>query len=167
MMELETCMAGLVNGIAALIAAQYPLALYRHCVSHCLNLAVVKSLQVTSVRNMMGVVDKVFKFFSAHTKRQMALREIQPESSVHKLKDFCRTWWVQRIDVFEVFCSFYQSMVTCLESICKDGPCLWTSDSVTDARTLQLATDFHSALVMTNICLKYLLQICRLKPKTL
>ena len=84
MMELETCMAGLVNGIAALIAAQYPLALYSHCVSHCLNLAVVKSLQVTSVCNMMGVVDK--------------------------------------------------------ESICNDGPCLWTSDSVTDARTLQLAT---------------------------
>ena len=73
MMELEACMAGLVNGIAALIAAQYPLALYSHCVSHCLNLAVVKSLQVTSVRNMMDVVDKVFKFFSAHTKRQMAL----------------------------------------------------------------------------------------------
>ena len=65
-------MAGSVNGTAALIAAQYPLALYIHCASHCLNLAVVKSLQVTSVRNMMDVVDKVFKFFSAHPKRQMA-----------------------------------------------------------------------------------------------
>eukprot|EP00731_Ephydatia_muelleri_P025460 Em0017g543a len=32
-----------------------------------------KVTAVTSVRNMMGVVDKVFKFFSAHTKRQMAL----------------------------------------------------------------------------------------------
>ena len=47
-------MAGIGNGTAAVISAQYPLALYLHCASHCLNLAVVKSLQVTSVRNMMG-----------------------------------------------------------------------------------------------------------------
>ena len=35
----------------------------------------------------------------------------------------------------------------------------WTSDSATDARTLQLAittTDFLSTLVITNFCLKYL-----------
>ena len=53
-------MAGSVNGTAALIAAQYPLALYIHCASHCLNLAVVKSIQVTSVRNMMGVIQNFF-----------------------------------------------------------------------------------------------------------
>ena len=156
-------MACSVNGTAALIAAQYPLALYIHCASHCLNLAVVKSLQVTSVCNMMGVVDKVFKKCSAHPKRQMALEraisQTQPESPNHKLKDLCRTRWVQRNDGFEVFCSLYQSTVTCLESICNDGPRLWTSNSVTDARTLQLAittTDFFSALDMNNFCLKYL-----------
>ena len=31
-------MAGKTNGAAAFISAQYPLALYIHCVSHCLNL---------------------------------------------------------------------------------------------------------------------------------
>ena len=57
-------MAVLVNGTAALIAVDYPLALYLHCASHCLNLAVVKSLQITSVRNVMGVVyRKGFPFF--------------------------------------------------------------------------------------------------------
>ena len=61
-------MAGAVNGTAALIAADYPKALYLHCASHCLNLAVVKSLQVTSIRNMMGVVGRVFQFFAAHPK---------------------------------------------------------------------------------------------------
>ena len=74
--------AGSVNGTAALITAQYPLALYLHCTSYCLNLAVVKSLQVTSVRNMMGVVDR---FFAAHPKRQQALEEAilstQPSSA--------------------------------------------------------------------------------------
>ena len=81
-------MAGSVRGTAALITAQYPLALYLHCASHSLNLAVVKSLQVTSVRNMMGVVDRVSVFFAAHPKRQRALEksiaETQPESTVSK-----------------------------------------------------------------------------------
>ena len=41
-------MSGATKGAASIITAQYPLALYLHCVSHCLNLAVVKSLQLTS-----------------------------------------------------------------------------------------------------------------------
>lgn len=156
-------MAGSVNGTAALIAADYPLALYIHCASHCLNLAVVSSLQVTSVRNMMGVVGRAYQFFAAHPKRQRALEkavsDTQPASSVHKLKDLCRTRWVQRMDAMEVFCSLHQSTVACMESICDDGPSLWSPDALTDARSLLLAistTDFLSALVITNCCLKYL-----------
>uniref|UniRef100_A0A1X7SQ03 DUF4371 domain-containing protein n=1 Tax=Amphimedon queenslandica TaxID=400682 RepID=A0A1X7SQ03_AMPQE len=41
-------MAGSVKGTAALITEEYPLALYLHCALHCLNLAVVKSLQSTN-----------------------------------------------------------------------------------------------------------------------
>ena len=92
-------MAGSVNGAAALITADYPLAFYLHCASHCLNLAVVKSLQLTSVRNMMGIAEKVFQLFAAHPKRQRALEksisDTQLESKNHKLKDLCRTRWVQ------------------------------------------------------------------------
>ena len=84
-------MAGSVNGAAALITAQYPLALYLHCTSHCLNLTVVNSVQVTSVRNMMGVVGRVYQFFYAHPKRQSALEDTvlstQPDSAVFKVKD--------------------------------------------------------------------------------
>ena len=46
-----------------------------------------------------------------------------------------------------------------MESIYDDGPSLWTPDALTDARSLLLAittTDFISALVVTNACLKYL-----------
>ena len=55
---------------AALINADYPLALYLYCALHCLNLAVVSSLQVTSVHNMMGVVGRAYQFFAARPKRQ-------------------------------------------------------------------------------------------------
>ena len=41
-------MSGRTKGASTLISEQYPLALYLHCTSHCLNLVVVKSLQDTS-----------------------------------------------------------------------------------------------------------------------
>ena len=92
-------MAGSANGAAVFITAEYPLALYLHCVSHCLNLGVVKSLQITSVRNMMGVVGRIFQFFAVHPKRQRALEksisDTQLAAKIHKLKDLCHTRWVQ------------------------------------------------------------------------
>ena len=41
-------MSGKSKGASTLITTQYPLALYLHCASHCLNLVVVKSLQDNS-----------------------------------------------------------------------------------------------------------------------
>ena len=58
-------MAGCVNGTGTLVTNEYPQALYLHCASHCLNLAVVKSLKVTSVHNMMNVVEGLL-FFLLH-----------------------------------------------------------------------------------------------------
>ena len=78
-------MAGSVRATAALICGQHPLAMYLHCSCHCLNLAVVKSPEVASVRNMMAVVGRVYQFFSAHLKRQGAFEKAifgrQPSSS--------------------------------------------------------------------------------------
>ncbi len=155
-------MAGATKGTAALITKEYPLALYLHCASHKLNLAVIKSLQITSVRNMMGIVGRIYQFFAAHPKRQRALEtailNTQPESTVHKLKDMCRTRWIQHIDAIDVFQLLYKSIIACFESICTDGPRMWSSDSITDARCLQLSittTEFICAQVITNVCLKY------------
>ena len=41
-------MSGKTNGATARISSQYPLALYTHCTSHCLNLAVVASFEEVS-----------------------------------------------------------------------------------------------------------------------
>ena len=121
-------MAGSVNGTAALISAKYPLALYMHCASHCLNLAVMKSLQVTSDRNMMNAIDKVYVFFDTHPKRHVALERVieenQLRSRVTKLKDLCRTRWVQRIDALQTFQSLHPSIVACMEEIFSEGTAL-------------------------------------------
>ena len=109
-------MSGSTNGTAALISSQYPLALYLHCASHSLNLAVVKSLDKTGVRNMIGIVNRVSIFFSAHPKRQRKLEAVidrtQSGLAVKKLKDLCRTRWVERIDVLNRFKSLHSSIVS-------------------------------------------------------
>ena len=157
-------MSGKTNGAAALISSQYPLALYVHCASHCLNLAVVSSLEEVSIRNMIGVVNCVSLFFSAHLKRQRKLEEAvvatQPESSVHKLKDLCCTRWIEHIDDLDHFLTLHSSIVACMETISLEGSSKWSPDSLTDASTLLLAlstTDLLSALVITTVCLRYML----------
>ena len=118
---------------------------------------------------MIEVVNRVSLFFSAHPKRQRKLEEAidssQPESSTHKLKDLCRTHWVERIDALDRFQTLHSSIVACMESISIEGSSKWTSDTITDA--LLLATDYLSALVITNACLKYLLGLtCSLQAET-
>ena len=93
------------NGTAARISSHYSLTLYTHCASHSFNLAVVALFEEVSVRNMIGVVNRLSVFFFAHPKRQKKLEEAihstQPESKVTKLKDLCRTRWIECIDAFD------------------------------------------------------------------
>ena len=86
---------------------------------------------------MIGVVNRVSIFFSAHPKRQKKLEEAientQPESHVRKFKDLCRTRWIERIDAFDRFQT--SSVVACMEMISAEGTKRWSTDSVTDAST--------------------------------
>ena len=77
-------LAGKTNGAAALLSAEYSLAFYTHCTSHCLNLAVVMSLEVQCVRNMIGIVNRVSLFFHAHPKQQRKLEEQLTQPVLHR-----------------------------------------------------------------------------------
>lgn len=161
-------MSGRINGTAALIYSKHPLALYLHYASHSLNLAVMKSLDNTDVRNMIGVVNRVSIFFSAHPKRQKKLEDsishTQPESTIKKLKDLCRTRWIERIDALERFKLLLTSIVHCFECISAEGSQKWSRDSLTDSSTLLLAittTQFITALMITSSSLNYFLSLTR------
>ena len=156
-------MAGKNVGAATLITKQHKLALYLHCTSHCLNLAVVNGLDNMHVRNMMDVVRRPGTFFDSHPRRQLALEKVidktEPDAKRKKLGDLCRTRWVQRLDALQTFQKMHLSVVTCMESICEEGPGKWSTDSLRDASGLLLAitaSEFISALVVTNKCLGYL-----------
>ena len=122
---------------------------------------------------MMGVIDKVWVFFSSHPKRQSKLEEAiqvtQPEATIKKLKDLCRTRWIQRIDALDRFQALHPSIVKCMESISAEGSSLWSPESIVDSKTLLLAittTEFIRALVIANACLHYLLSLtCSLQAE--
>ena len=117
-------MAGKTKGAAARISSQYPLAIYKHCASHILNLVVVASFEETAVPNMIGVVNQLYIFFFAHPKRQKklenAIHSTKLDSKVQKLKDLCRTRWIKRIDALDRIKNLLFSIVDCFESISAD-----------------------------------------------
>ena len=69
---------------------------------------------------MIGVINRVSVFFSAHSIRQRKLEEAtdqaQAGSAVKKLKDLCHTWWVKRIDAMDRFKKLHSSLVSCFET---------------------------------------------------
>ena len=77
--------AGKVKRAAAIISSKHPLALYFHCASHQLNLAVMKSAELISVKNLMDTCKKLHDFFYVHPKHQQKL-----EDAINKCLPQCK-----------------------------------------------------------------------------
>ena len=112
-------MAGQVRGTAACISSLYPKAVYTHCAAHRLNLCIVKCCNVREVNNMMQTADKIAHFFKYSPKWQHALEtwidDLFPEEKRKKVKEMCRTRWVERHEAFEIFSDLFLPIVCCLE----------------------------------------------------
>lgn len=68
-------MAGAYNGCQAIVRQVCVEADYMHCSSHSLNLALVDSCSVTSIRNMMGTIKSIIEYFNDSAKRTDALKQ--------------------------------------------------------------------------------------------
>lgn len=66
-------MASSRRGTQALIREKCPKAVYTHCRSHCLNLAIVHSCDQPLIRNMLGTFNEVSNFFKYSPKRNKLL----------------------------------------------------------------------------------------------
>ena len=130
-------MAGCVSGVAARIQSQFPLALYTHCFSHKLNLVIVDACKVQSVRNVMGIINKVALSFENSPKKQAALeekiKETEQPNKKKNLLDLCKTRWIHRHEAFEKFGQLFE-VVDLLEDIRRSHG--WNQDTVSDASTL-------------------------------
>ena len=98
--------------------------LYTHCSYHRLNLTVVVSCGQQRIKNWMRNIKEISYFVNLSVPRNNYLKEkilqFCPDSSKNKLKDVCRTRWVEiieRIDVFEdLFVPVYHSLLAMKEN---------------------------------------------------
>lgn len=101
--------AGHINGMAAHLRRLNDKALFTHCYSHRLNLAICESINIMDVKSMLNRVKKVSDFFNISPTRQIPLeKNIDLHGSLSagrkkKLIDVCRTRWVERIDGLDTF----------------------------------------------------------------
>lgn len=70
-------MAGKFNGVQAVIKDRYPKALYIHCSAHSFNLAVCTSSDIKSVRNCLGIVERLYVFFNTPKRKNELINEIR------------------------------------------------------------------------------------------
>ena len=102
-------MSASTAGVQARIREASPLALYTHCQSHQLNLCIVKACSLPKIRNASGVISEIANF---SPKRQHFFEHViesdAPTEKKTKLKDLCRTRWVQRIDSYN---DLYSSII--------------------------------------------------------
>ena len=147
-------MAGAVKGVKSRIQAEFPLALYTHCASHKLNLAIVAACEIQAVRNAMAVIGKVSRFFMNSPKRQGALEaKIKLTDQPNRRKkviDLCRTRWVARHDALDNFSQLYAVVIDVFEGIRLGPRGSWNSDTISDAASLlRSVTTFEFLMAFT------------------
>ena len=138
-------------GVQAKIKEASPRALFTHCYSHCLNLAIAASCSVQEVRNLLSIINESHLFLANSPKRQrlfdLMVKEFLPSSSHGKLPGLCKPRWVERHTCFEVFLEMYEALITFLDAILcphdypqlasPDGSWNWDSDTRVKAQGLK------------------------------
>uniref|UniRef100_A0A2H8TYH1 Zinc finger MYM-type protein 1 n=2 Tax=Melanaphis sacchari TaxID=742174 RepID=A0A2H8TYH1_9HEMI len=133
-------MSGIFNGTQAYIRTKHPMALYIHCSSHCLNLAISSSCKIPDIRNCMGTMQTICNFFSYPKRSNVllgAIKKLLPDEKSFKLKKFCPTRWVERHDAVILYYELQPAIISALEDIS-----LW-KDTDTSSAANQLLASIH------------------------
>ncbi|XP_065665586.1 52 kDa repressor of the inhibitor of the protein kinase-like [Hydra vulgaris] len=106
--------SGYINGLSAQVLNINSKALHTHCHSHRLNLSVCELCNVQLVSEVFNKVRELSYFFNYSENRQKFLEasilEREPQTHKKKLKDICRTRWIERIDGLNTFLEHYLSI---------------------------------------------------------
>ena len=159
-------MAGARSGCMTIIQQKAPKAVYFHCASHRLNLAIVSACSISAFKNVESYIGEIARFFEYSAKRQRLLdtcmEEVLPEAKAKKFKDACRTRWVQRIDSYIVFLDLLLAVHHTLSAMVNPSefPELGTNWSW-DGETITKANGFLHQLQSPSflICFKVLLEV--------
>ena len=114
-------MAGARSGCSAIIREVAPLAVYHHCAAHRLKLTIVSACQISAFKNTESYIGEIARFFKFSAKRQRLLDQVIESVclSAHakKLKDTCKTRWIQHIDSYTIFLELLPAVHTTLQAM--------------------------------------------------
>ena len=114
-------MAGKLSGCSSRILKINNKAIYTHCFCHRLSLCVCSSLNITVMKDLFNYIKDISYFFNFCEKRQqMLVRNIEdycPEAEKKKLKDICRTRWIERIEGIDTFFQLFVPLFYTLEAM--------------------------------------------------
>ena len=149
--------SGYKNGASAHILQVNRKAIYTHCFSHRLSLAVSKSFKITSVNNMLETVSKISYFFQFSEQRQLCFEkhvsEFCPSSKSKKLRDPSRTRWVERIKDLDLLIELFEPLWSTLDEMRLNISKSHNNKTQSDAFSFFKAIDNFSFIV--NLVLTY------------
>ena len=121
--DTTSSMSSSKKGVQAEIAKCAPDADYQGCCLHALNLAICHACEIRPIQNMMDSCRELYSFFDNSPKRQRFLDIVidvlgKGETKKRKLKNLCKTRWIERHSTFETIYDLYEYVVTTLDEIC-------------------------------------------------
>ena len=164
------------KGVQAEISKYAPDAEYQGCCLHSLNLVICHACKIQSIQNMMDSCRELYSFFDNSPKRQsflnIVIEALSPETKKRKLKNLCKTRWVERHSTFETIFDLYEYIVVTLNEICEptdderfyseDGIAEWNWDSETKTKANGLRHTMTTfGHIFNFVCAKELLEPIR------
>ena len=145
------------------------LYIYTNCHNNRLNLVVAASGSIQYVRNVLDQIKELSFFFNFFDTRQkmldFSIENHAQDCLKKKLKNVCRTRWVEQITGLEDFEDLYISIAFCLEfmsvnegRVCKKE----TSTKASSFYKLIASFDFIAILVLTRSILDLTLPVTEL-----
>ncbi|CAI6343853.1 unnamed protein product [Macrosiphum euphorbiae] len=148
-------MSGQFKGVQAFISNKYPTAIYVHCVSHSLNLALSNAAEVVPIRNAFGIIQKIYTFFNTPKRQNVLQNNIETStynSNKTKLKQLCPTRWVERHDSVIIMKQMLLPVVAALEEIQS-----WNCTDSSSNAFLLLSGIRQSSFIISLLCAEKLL----------
>lgn len=157
-------MKGSFKGVQAHIRQDCPQALYVHCCSHSLNLALCHSCKLQSVRNCVGTVKSIITFLKGSPKRMGILRKkialILPECHTSTLTSTCETRWVENHKSLLKFKEIFKPILETLEELSDDLD-VDTSSKASSFVRATINGEFVVSLCFIAKVFSYTLTLCK------
>jgi len=161
-------MSGDRSGVAKRIRDKYPKAIYLHCMSHCLNLALTESCNNTMLKSCQESIKNIFNFFNTPKRQNILAKSIEekcPETTKKKLKNVCPTRFVERHQTTATFIELYAGVILALHEIsdwndASSHEAIGHLNSITTFQFLISLYSLDSALSITIGLSRYLQTVC-------